>query len=140
MKDLMCFDFLKKSTVIFPYQKNLYGIYFPLVRLQVYKGSDLIDISGLLDSGASISIFRKEVADILGIKIEKGEKIDLGGVGGKITGYLHRLYIIIANKKLFIPVVFSEEYEVSFNLLGRQILFENFKICFEEAKKTVVLS
>ena len=136
----MCFSFFKKSFITFPYQKNLSGAYFPVIRFQVYKGPALIDIFALVDSGASISIFRPEVAELLGIEIEDGDKIDLGGVGGKITGYLHRLYIIIANKKLFIPVVFSKSYDISFNLLGREKVFGNFKICFEEKKKTVVLS
>lgn len=135
----MCWLFNPKedSAVSFPYQKNPLGLYFPVIRLQVYKKKNLVDIFTLVDSGASISVFKTEVADLLGIKISDGEKIDLGGVGGRINGYMHRLYINLAGKRILTSVVFSKDYNVSFNLLGRKNIFENFKICFEEKKKTV---
>ena len=86
-----------------------------------------------------MSIFRAEVADALGIVIEKGKQLYLGGVGGHIKGYLHQLDIQIAEKTFPCPVVFSREYLVSFNLLGREAFFKQFRIIFEEKKNLLKL-
>ena len=96
-------------------------------------------INALIDSGATISVFKEEIAEQLGIEVESGEKITLGGVGGRIVGYIHKLRINIANKEFVCPVVFSHEYFVSLNLLGRSGFFEKFKIIFEENKKILKL-
>ena len=64
-------------------------------------------------------MFKDEVADQLGIKIEGGREIYLGGVGGRIKGYVHTLEVEIAGKNLSV-LWFSHEYLVSFNLLGRE--------------------
>ena len=88
------------------------------------------DFWALIDSGATVSIFRAEIAEALGIEIEKGEEIWLGGVGGHIKGYLHEVKIEAAGRKFLCPIVFSREYFVSFNLLGRQEFFKRFKIVF----------
>ncbi|OGG29805.1 hypothetical protein A2973_00335 [Candidatus Gottesmanbacteria bacterium RIFCSPLOWO2_01_FULL_49_10] len=94
----------------------------------------------LIDSGATISIFGEETAETLGIEIEKGEKIMLGGVGGRIVGYVHTLRARIAKKEFVCPFVFSREYLVSFNLLGREGFFEQFQITFDERRRTVRLA
>ncbi|PIP88438.1 hypothetical protein COW80_00325, partial [Candidatus Beckwithbacteria bacterium CG22_combo_CG10-13_8_21_14_all_01_47_9] len=60
-------------------------------------------------------------------------------VGGHIKGYLHRLKIEIAGRKFTCPVVFSREYLVSFNLLGREGFFKKFRIIFEEKNNQLQL-
>ena len=97
------------------------------------------DFWALIDSGATVSIFKAEVAETLGISIENGKEIWLGGVGGHIKGYLHQVKIEAAGEKFVCPVVFSREYFVSFNLLGRQEFFKKFKIVFEEKKNRLRL-
>lgn len=116
----------------FLYKKTPEGIYFPLVPIFIYFQNKNLKIRALIDSGATISIFRSEVAEQLGITIEKGEEIFLGGIGGRIRGFRHLLQLEIAGKKFPAPVVFSDEYLVKFNLLGRENIFKNFKILFNE--------
>ena len=123
-----------KALTIFPYRQDARGLLFPVVPLRFHIGDTIIDSSALIDSGATVSIFKKDVAKQLGINIEKGTIIHLGGVGGHIKGYLHELKIEIAGKKFLCPVVFSHEYMVSFNLLGREVFFKKFRIVFEENK------
>lgn len=93
----------------------------------------------MIDSGATVSIFREDVAEQLGITIERGKETFLGGVGGRIKGYLHKLDVEISGKKFSCPIVFSREYLVSFNLLGREAVFKKFKIIFEEKKNLLTL-
>lgn len=129
----------KPTLITFPYRKNPEGQFFPIIPLRFYFGKKTIDSSALVDSGATVSIFRTEVANDLGLEIEKGEEIYLGGVGGRIKGYIHKLEIETADRKFFCPIVFSHEYFVSFNLLGRQEFFKRFRIIFEEKRNYVKL-
>ncbi|MBU1326528.1 retropepsin-like domain-containing protein [Patescibacteria group bacterium] len=102
-------------------------------------GKKRVRSQALIDSGATISVFGEETAETLGVEIEKGEKTVLGGVGGRIVGYIHKLRVRIAGKDFLCPIVFSREYLVSFNLLGRQEFFKKFKIIFEEKKNLLKL-
>ena len=124
---------------VFPYRQNPEGKFFPVVPLRLNFKAQIIDSSALIDSGATISVFRSDVAHDLNLKIENGREIYLGGVGGRIKGYIHRLNIEIAGKKFLCPVVFSHEYTVSFNLLGREAVFKQFRIIFEENKELLKL-
>lgn len=126
----------------FRYKKNSTGGFFPIVEFYVdyKKTSKTAKILALIDSGATISIFKTQVAQQLDLKIENGDVTYLGGVGGRIKGYLHQLQLDIAGKLLKVPIVFSYEYTVSVNLLGRSGVFENFKILFDEKNLLVKLA
>ena len=129
----------KISLTVLPYYFNG-SDYFPVIPLVFLIGGKRFRSQALIDSGATISIFGEETADTLGIEIEKGEKIMLGGVGGRIVGYVHPLRVRIAKKEFGCPFVFSREYLVSFNLLGREGFFEQFQITFDERRHTVQLT
>ena len=123
---------------VFPYYFNG-SEYYPVVPVVFVVGKKRIRTQALIDSGATISVFGEETAENLGVKIEKGEKTILGGVGGRIIGYIHKLRLRVAGKYFICPIVFSREYLVSFNLLGREEFFQRFKIIFEEKKNLVRL-
>lgn len=127
-----------KAHTSFKYKFSNYN-YYPIISVWLQKGKFKTNVGALIDSGASISIFGEDTANELSINIEKGEKRILGGVGGRIVGYVHKIKVKIAGKSFICPVVFSREYKVSFNLLGRDTFFEKFKITFDEAKKSVIL-
>ena len=125
-------------VTVFPYYFNG-SDYYPVIPLVFLIGNKRVRSQALIDSGATVSVFGEETAEALGVKIEKGEKTILGGVGGRIVGYTHKLRVRIANKDFLCPVVFSREYLVSFNLLGREAVFKQFKIIFEEKKNRLKL-
>ena len=79
------------------------------------------------------------MAELLGVEVEEGEEVYLGGVGGRIKGYVHRLWMRVGEKRMRVPVVFSREFVVSFNLIGRKGIFDKLVITFDEAKKRVVV-
>lgn len=130
----------KNALIVYPYYKNPDGAYFPIIPLQLRFQEKNLDTSALIDSGATISIFRTDVAEFLGISIERGKEIYLGGVGGRIKGYMHMLDIQITDKTFRCPVVFSYEYLVSFNLLGRTEFFTRHTITFDERHNRVLIT
>ncbi|OGK25304.1 hypothetical protein A3F58_02385 [Candidatus Roizmanbacteria bacterium RIFCSPHIGHO2_12_FULL_37_9b] len=117
---------------IFSYKKDARGNLYPIIEVYLSSGNKTANIFTLVDSGASISVFTTEVAKQLDIKVEKGKETYLGGVGGRIKGYIHNLQLKISKKEITAPVIFSHEYLVSFNLLGRDGVFKHFRIQFEE--------
>ncbi len=123
----------------FPYQQDTQGHYFPIINFLIYHKNGFERTSALIDSGATVSVFKEDLAEQLGITIENGDETFLGGVGGRIKGYVHKLKIEIADKRFLCPVVFSHEYLVSFNLLGREAVFKQFRIIFEEKKNLLIL-
>ena len=122
----------------FPYlQKG--SQYFPVIDLKLKGPRASIKIKALVDSGASYSVFRSEVADYLGVDIEKGKYIYLEGIGGRILGYMHYLTISVGNISYKTKIIFSRELTVSLNILGRDNFFEPFLIMFREKDKKVIV-
>ena len=136
---LLKYHMLMKVPTFYRYNFSNHG-YFPTIPLVLLKGRQRVRSLALIDSRASISIFRTEVAEKLGIDIESGEQRIMTGVGGKIAGYLHKVKIRVAEKNILCPVIFSKKYKASFNLLDRQGFFDKFIITFDEKRKHVILS
>lgn len=67
----------------YPYVK-FRNQYFPLIPLRIEFQKKHLNTFALVDSGASISLFKPEIATQLGIRIEKGKEILLEGISGKI--------------------------------------------------------
>ena len=124
--------------MVYPYQKSD-NQYFPLIKLSLIHKDSKLTIGALVDSGANISIFGADVAESLGINIESGKEVYLSGVGGRILGYEHTIKFEIDQLVFAAKVIFSREFLVSFNLIGRRDVFEKFVICFNEKKKQVEL-
>lgn len=92
-----------------------------------------------VDSGAFTSVLTRADAVDLGLNLEKGKHIDLQGVGGSVSAYLHPVEIKIANKVLKIEVAFSVSYETP-RLLGRKGIFDKFEICFNDTHKQLTFT
>ncbi len=115
------------------------GQYFPVIEVKLKTSRQELNINALVDSGASFSVFRPEIAQELGIVLEKGKKIYLTGIGGRILGYLHELFLTLGKKTFRCKIVFSPEFNVSFNLLGRDNFFLPFIISFIEKDKKIIV-
>jgi len=113
--------------------------WFPTINVVIQGPKKRKLFKALIDSGASFSVFRAEVADYLGISVEKGKPIYLTGIGGRILGYLHKIPIKVGVKKFICKIVFSKEYTVSLNILGRDNFFLPFLITFNEKEKKLIL-
>jgi len=110
---------------------------YPIVPIILsYQGKSL-RTEGLLDSGANISLFLAEVAAYLGLSLETGNPTSLSGVGGRILGYRHEVTLAIEATTFQAAIVFSAEFISSFNILGRDNFFEQFRITFNERLKFV---
>ena len=122
----------------YPYLK-LRERFFPIIPIKLVSNDIIVDTLAYLDSGASVSLFRIDIANHMDIDIENGEKIQLEGISGKIIVYIHKLKIIVSDLEFILRIGFSEEYVASFNLLGRDNFFAKFLITFDEIKRKIIL-
>jgi len=115
------------------------GQYFPIIEVKLKNRKNELTVKALIDSGASFSVFRPEIAQELGLNLERGRKIYLTGIGGRILGYLHKVSVSVGNKNFLCKIIFSPEFNVSFNLLGRDNFFMPFIISFFEKNRKIII-
>ena len=113
--------------------------HFPVADVTLTIPGRPLTVKALVDSGASLSVFRAEVLAYLQIPLDKGERMHLEGVGGRIQGYRHRLPVQVGSVRFPLTIVFSAELTISFNLLGRDNFFEQFLVTFDERQHVVRL-
>ena len=125
------------KTTLFPY-KLAAGRLSPIVSAGVELGNLWQPMELYLDSGATYTILRPKVAQDLGFDWMAGRKVFVQvGDGSLIPVYLHKLKVQIGSARFKATVGFSDKLGVGFHLLGRQDVFERFKICFHEKRKVV---
>jgi len=85
-----------------------------------------------VDSGAVISLLRRSAAELLGVNVESGRRVELGAVGGGQTvAFMHDLQTRFENWP-FAPVPFAiAESENAPNLLGRLGVFDRLQVDFD---------
>jgi len=115
------------------------GQFYPLIDIELTGPKGTLVVKALVDSGASLSIFRPEIANYLAIPVKKGQGLYFQGIKGRILGYLHRVPVRVNQERFDCNVAFSPELKVSFNLLGRNNFFLPFLITFNERNKKVIV-
>ncbi len=119
------------------YYQFFRGFYYPIIPVVIIGKGKMINASAIVDSGASISIFNSGIGKLLNFDIESGEKHIFQGASAKLVGYIHKIRMIIAGKEIECKVAFSDELSTSFNLLGRQDIFDEFRVCFDDKERFV---
>lgn len=111
--------------------------YYPIIQVKIIANGEEVNTPAIVDSGASISIFSGSVARQIGINTEAGQKRIFQGASAKLIGYTHKVIMIIAGKKIECKVAFSDELSTSFNLIGRETVFDKFIITFNEKNREI---
>ncbi|MFQ5976136.1 MAG: hypothetical protein ACE5J5_07480, partial [Candidatus Hydrothermarchaeales archaeon] len=117
--------------------EEIAGRFYPIVPVELVSSEKNILTRAYVDSGATFSIFNSEIAEYLGIDYLKGEKIFPAGIGGHICAYLNDIILVVGGMEIPCKVLFSEEFVIKFNLVGRAGVFDKFKVCFDDAERVV---
>ena len=113
--------------------------FFPMLDVELISSGESVVTKAYVDSGATYSIFKKELAEILNIDVESGKKIFPIGIGGHICAYVHEINMKVGDAEFKTEVLISDELLVRFNILGRIGLFDHFKICFDDKNRALEL-
>jgi len=113
------------------------GKHLPIIPIRI-KGKEWIEFKAFVDSGAGYSIFKPSAAEILGLDIEKGKKefVKIGD-GSFIEAFTFKLTVSVADKEFEAKIGFSRGLGIGVHIIGRQDVFHNFKVCFDESEKAV---
>jgi len=147
--------------VKFPYVKfgaktpegGEYASFRPVIPIQVRYRGRATRYMALLDSGADVSMFHAEMAEVLGIDLKSSTEMVFYGVGhGKSTGYIHEVEINVGGWWVTCSVAFcpgmirqdpldpSRTQGLFYGILGQDGFFEQFNIKFDRSAKQVELS
>ena len=109
------------------------------VRLLVNYNMSKILVDCLFDTGSDRNLFPADWGRSLGLKIEKGKKVKIGGIGKKeIAAYTHTVVLYIGLNKILTEADFSDEQNMP--LLGRIGFMDKFDdIVINEKKRFVKL-
>ena len=89
---------------------------------------------------APLSAFSEDVADAIGLDLDKREHLYLTGVGGYIKGRLvPDVETLIGEFRLRIPIVFIPYTPIELAILGRKGFFETFEVTFREWEKKLII-
>ncbi len=116
------------------------GRFYPTIPIHIKNKGTEINLEVLVDSGASFGTFREEVANLIGIKIEAGERRESMGISGKIEVFLHEVELKIFDRWFMCRIAFSRQLTSSFNLLGRHGFFERHLIAFNEKERKIIIT
>lgn len=127
-------------SLTYPYQRRHYH-WLPIIPVTLFGPSGSLQVEAYLDSGALMSIFDQVIAQTLGLALThaRAQRFVVGD-GRFIHGRVITLPLHVGPKTFRVPIAFSSELKVGFNLLGRRGLFEQFdEIAFQEKRRQVVL-
>lgn len=111
-------------------------VYRPIIPIKVIHQEVEFPILGLIDSGADECSFPAVVGEALGHNIKKGKPREFGGVGGKVTAYLHQNILQVENRQFRCDIYFSEKWNNwGFGLLGQHGFFTHFNIFFDYKRR-----
>ena len=114
----------------------------PSIPITLIGEKESVDLIALVDSGADISVIPKEIAEVLGLKLE-GEIEPAFGVGGTVPTIQTQVNVRVGRQhedyRFSMPIkVIMSDYDLP-PLLGRKGFFQEFIITFDERKEKVQL-
>jgi len=114
------------------------GRFLPIITIKLQGKNGWINSTAYLDTGASYSLFHTDIAEILGIPIEKGELSEMTvGDGNTLKVYLHKIKVQIADEEFFATIGFSKGIGIGFNIVGTRDIFDKFIICFHQKERYI---
>jgi len=115
----------------------------PVIEIILKNGENSIRYEVLVDSGADLCIFDAEIGEALGIDVQKGQKKEVFGVGGKTSiFFLHKVDIEVGGWVYKIEAGFMPDVAgrvMPYGLVGQKGFFENFIVKFDLLKEEVDL-
>ena len=121
------------SLIEFPYTFHK-GYIVPIIPITILNEK----VWAYVDSGAMFSIFHTQTALRMRINVQDGRlQMIVVGDGSYIPIYLHDLTLRLGGFELKAPIGFSERLGVGFNILGRNGIFDQFQVCFNDHTRKV---
>src|SRR3989338_8599559 len=117
-----------------PYKLYDRSVLRPVVPIRLKHGTKGLLYEALVDSGADISLFSREIGEVLGVDVESENHYKVRGVGVALAlYYMHEITLIISGQSYKSEVGFEEEASeeiAPYGVIGQQGLFDHFTVKF----------
>jgi len=113
--------------------KHFGEVSVPFAHIELQRSDGCFQRFALqIDSGAVVSLLRRSVADLLGVRLDAGKRIEVTSVGGGATvAYVHELKTRFADTVVYnVPFGIADTESVP-NLLGRLGVFDVLQVDFD---------
>jgi len=127
-----------RYTSFFPPDNTVRWIKRPVVQIEVFGPAGKRTFEALIDSGADVSLFNIQVAELLGFDLSRAKARNFVGISGGVEAFtLEEVGIQVEgiDSSIVIPVSFVRSPSVSL-LLGQEGFFDAFRIKFEKDHDT----
>jgi Aspartyl protease len=123
------------------------GVRFRTMQRNDWQPRTIVQINGpqtrqvemLVDSGADLSLFPKQLGLDIGLSLTKGDiSYNAMGVGGSINYVLRQVELVVAGTVLSAPVAWLQSDIDSDVLLGRAVIFDIFDVEFKQTKREII--
>ncbi len=99
------------------YDSRIEGITIPVV---LKSGSERIDLLAKIDTGASDSLFERDYAEALSLRVEEGLRKTFSTANSRFEAYGHELAIEVLGIEIVAMVYFYADPGILRNVLGRR--------------------
>ena len=125
----------------FQYKKYGPGVLRPVIPVEIIYKGETVSYEALVDSGADCCIFPAQIADVLGIDVESGEKKEVWGVTGVSEYYyVHFVELIVGGWSYDVKVGFLPNIaRLGYGILGQKGFFDTFIVKFDLLKSEIEL-
>lgn len=119
----------------FPFRRYGRSVLRPVIPIHLKYGTKGLLYGALVDSGADVCLFDRQIGEALGIDVGKGERYEVLGIGGGSAVYrMHEVTLIVAEQKCKVSVGFDEnesDTESHYGIIGQKGLFDRFRVSFD---------
>lgn len=125
----------------FQYKKFSSGVLRPIFPIEVVHDGRAVRYEVLVDSGADMCLFDIDIADVLGIPLEK-MRHPVAGIGGKDSEYVFSkepVELLVGGWPIKTKVGFMKLPTDGHGIVGQFGFFEAFIVTFDLQKRVVEL-
>ena len=118
------------------YDTKVAGAVLPVVIAA--NGREQTD-NAAIDNGSALCVFQRDIAERLGINVERGIEDHVNALGTTIRVYGHEVTLVLGELSLDLFVYFPAYQHIPRNLLGRQGFLQRFLVGLDDYEGFVYL-
>ena len=103
-------------------------------------GEEVVLCQAKIDTGAEVCLFKREIGETLGLRIETGHPIELDSLGGILHAYGHSITLHTLGIEFDSVVYFAATYGLRRNLLGREGWLRKVRLAIVDYDSALYLS
>ncbi|MBI5225518.1 retroviral-like aspartic protease [Candidatus Micrarchaeota archaeon] len=116
------------------------GKLYPTLPVTVKRLNKSVSFDALVDSGSTVTLLRHEIANELGIPLERSPKKPITGLSSVSEGHEYSLEMRLFDDFFQCKVAFVRPFSFPLNIIGREDFFDRHEILFRERKRELIVT